>query len=76
MDALSRRIRELRLAHGWSQVELAKEARIVPTVIWRAENGNGIRPFSLFKIAKALEVEPIELAKLMMERLDGHDKAE
>ena len=75
MDALSRRIKELRLAKGWTMMKLAKEAWVSDTVVCHVENGVDIRPHSLYSIAKALGVEPIELAKLMVERLDGHDKA-
>jgi transcriptional regulator with XRE-family HTH domain len=56
------RVKELRLAHGWTQAEVAKRARITQDFLGRAERGQ--REPSLYvltKLASSFGVEPIYL---------------
>ena len=72
MNRLGIRIKTLRLAKGYSQAELAaKIGSSGPNVcLW--ENGMLCHPKSIPKLAKALGVEPIELAELWVaDSLEG-----
>ncbi len=72
MDKLSERIKLLRLSHGWSQVDLAKKARVSPIVVFYVEKGSsGTYASSLYKLAIALEADPMEFATLLMARQNG-----
>lgn len=68
MDSLARKIKETRLSKGWTQMETAKQARVSSMVIYNLESGKGLRPSSIPKIANALGLDGMELAKLLMER--------
>lgn len=52
------KIRQLRLTHGWTQVQLAKKSGLSPKQISRIENGR-VEPSntSIKKLSTALEVD-------------------
>lgn len=51
-----------RALKGLTQVELAKIAGVSPVTIIKVENeGHSPRPKTLYKIAKALEIDPREI---------------
>jgi transcriptional regulator with XRE-family HTH domain len=61
---ISRRLRELREAKGWSARELARRARVAPSIITTAERGEHIpRVENLLKLASALDVSVGELVE-------------
>ncbi|MEX5707864.1 helix-turn-helix transcriptional regulator [Parafrankia sp. FMc6] len=56
------RIRALRELHGMSQSELARQAHIGQTHLWRIEAGKtGVGDAVLIDLAKALETEVADL---------------
>lgn len=59
MCALRLRIRELRLAHGWTQEELAQRSGVRRVTINRIENGRsqGIEFDVLDRLARALHTD-------------------
>jgi putative transcriptional regulator len=60
MTPIRLRVRELRDAKGWSQVELAERAGVRRATVSAIENDQttGIDFDTLEKLAKALEVDP------------------
>lgn len=50
-------IKELRERKGWSQVELAVEAAVSPTMISRLENNHPVGRSTLRRVCKALGVD-------------------
>ncbi len=76
MDALSRKIKEMRLAHGWTLQKLSEESGVSQAVICYTENGRrmGLQPKSLYRLAKALGADPAEFARLLMDRQNGEEK--
>ena len=61
-DAVAERIYELRVARGWSQKHLAKEARLSKDTISHMERGaHGARLDTLERIAEALGLTLIQL---------------
>jgi transcriptional regulator with XRE-family HTH domain len=52
---------QLRLAHGFSQAELADRARITLDALRNLENGNTVRPRTIERVARALGLTPMEL---------------
>jgi transcriptional regulator with XRE-family HTH domain len=63
MSPLRLRVRELRLARGWTQAELAARAKVRTATISEMENGRtkGVDFDSLERLAAALEVIPQSL---------------
>jgi transcriptional regulator with XRE-family HTH domain len=62
---LAERIILERAARDWSQVELAKRAGVSPSTVALAETGDTkTSPRTLYRIARALELDPIELLRL------------
>jgi len=68
-----RRLRELRLKRGLSQLGLARNVGLdVYTIISQLENGRGSIPSRQYRIwADALGIEPRELMQLLAPLLDG-----
>jgi ribosome-binding protein aMBF1 (putative translation factor) len=65
---LAERIILERAARGWSQAELAERAGVSPSTVALAETGGSkTSPRSLYRIARALELDPIELLRLPQE---------
>jgi len=62
---LKMRLRRLRAAKGWTQVELAKKARVTQALISQLEAGTKPTPsvVHILRIAKALGVTVEELVK-------------
>lgn len=61
-NRVGKRIRELRLAKGWSQEELASRASLHPTYIGGIERGErNVGLDNLIKIARALREHPSAL---------------
>jgi len=59
---VGKQIRAARRRKVWGQAELARQAGITPTTLWRIEAGaNEPLPVTVRKIAKALGVDPAEL---------------
>jgi transcriptional regulator with XRE-family HTH domain len=54
---------ELRINEGLSQRQLAENAGIANTSVWKIERGGRVRPTTLKKIADALGVKPMDLVK-------------
>lgn len=59
------RLRRLRTAKGWTQVDLAKKARVTQALISQLEAGKKASPsvVHILRIAKALGVTVEELVK-------------
>jgi len=66
MNRLGIRIKTLRLAKGYSQAELAAKIGGSSTGICLWENGMLCYSRSIPKLARALDVDPVELAELWM----------
>lgn len=64
---LATRVKDLRNAKGWSQVELAKAAGVSQQTIGKIENGKSLKPRYLPDIAVAL-------GKTVEQLLDGLDR--
>ncbi len=65
---LAERIILERAARDWSQAELAERAGVSPSTVALAETGgNKTSPRTLYRIARALELDPIELLRLPQE---------
>ena len=63
-SAIADRIRDARLAHKLSQVELALKLGVTQGTISRAERGNGdIRLGTLLEIARALDLDVIVIGR-------------
>jgi len=61
-ELLGKRVKELRLKNGFSQISLAEECKVSLRTIQRIENGNSIpRGYTLSRLAMALHVSPDEL---------------
>ena len=61
-ERLGNKIRELRLAKGWTQEELAEKAGLHPTYIGSVERGNRNVGFdNILKLARALQEHPSNL---------------
>ncbi|HYW88137.1 MAG TPA: helix-turn-helix transcriptional regulator [Chloroflexota bacterium] len=61
---LAERIRSLRMHHALSQRDLAIRAGVARQVVINAESGSRLlRPSSLRKIARALDVKPVQLTQ-------------
>jgi len=66
---LAERIILERAARDWSQTELAERAGVSPSTVALAETGGTkTSPRTLYRIARALELEPIELLRLPQAR--------
>jgi ribosome-binding protein aMBF1 (putative translation factor) len=62
---LAERIILERAARDWSQAELAERAGVSPSTVALAETGGSkTSPRTLYRIARALELDPIELLRL------------
>ena len=62
---LAERIILERAARDWSQAELAERAGVSPSTVALAETGGTkTSPRTLYRIARALELDPIELLRL------------
>ncbi|HEY7419392.1 MAG TPA: helix-turn-helix transcriptional regulator [Ktedonobacteraceae bacterium] len=55
--------KELRLAKGWRQLDLAYNAKVAIRVIYALESGHAIHKRSLLRIAQALGVPPNEISE-------------
>ena len=66
MNRLGIRIKTLRLAKGYSQAELAAKIGSGGPNVCLWENGMLCYPKSIPKLARALDVDPVELAELWM----------
>jgi len=63
-DILSQNIKRFRQRKGWSQAKLAEKMEISTNYLSDIETKRGwVSPFSLSKLANALEVEVFELFK-------------
>ena len=60
MDKLTR----LRKSRLLTVRRLAEKAGVSPNTVWRMEHGKGAHPGTISKVARALDVEPVELVKL------------
>ena len=61
-ELLGKRVKELRLKNGFSQVSLAEECKVSLRTIQRIENGNSIpRGYTLSRLAMSLHASPDEL---------------
>jgi transcriptional regulator with XRE-family HTH domain len=66
---LAERIILERAARDWSQAELAGRAGVSPSTVALAETGGTkTSPRTLYRIARALELDPIELLRLPQEQ--------
>jgi transcriptional regulator with XRE-family HTH domain len=54
-------LHRLRLEHGWTKEELARQAEVSSQTIRKAERGFPLREDSMAKIARALEASPGEI---------------
>lgn len=56
-------VRQLRLAKGWNQAQLAMLCRVHQNLISRVESGSIVRPntYLIFELAQQLSVTPEEL---------------
>lgn len=54
-------VRDRREDIGWNQKELAKEANVSKSTVWRAENKIAITRLNAKKIARALDIPLKEL---------------
>ena len=62
---LAERIILERAARDWSQAELAERAGVSPSTVALAETGGTkTSPRTLYRIARALEIDAIELLRL------------
>ncbi len=62
--AISDRIRDARLGHGLSQVELAQKLGVTQGTISRAERGNGdIRLGTLLELTRALDLDLVVIKR-------------
>jgi transcriptional regulator with XRE-family HTH domain len=62
VERFGRNVRAARLAHGWSQEELAHRADLAPVQISRIERGvREVRLTTLVRLITALELPPAEL---------------
>ncbi len=58
------KLKRLREERVLSQRELAREAKLTHTTVWRLENGfEKAHPRTIRKLARVLEVEPKDLVK-------------
>ena len=63
-SAISDRIRDARLGHGLSQVELAQKLGVTQGTISRAERGNGdIRLGTLLELTRALDLDLVVIKR-------------
>ena len=63
-DLFSQNIKRYRKMKGWSQEKLAEKMEISTNYLSEIETGRGwVSPFSLIKLANALEIEVFELFK-------------
>jgi transcriptional regulator with XRE-family HTH domain len=63
-NLFSQNIKRFRQMKGWSQEKLAKKIEISTNYLSEIETGKGwVSPFSLVKLANALEIEVFELFK-------------
>ena len=63
-NLLSLNIKRFRRIKGWSQAKLAEKMDISTNYLSEIETGRGwVSPFSLVKLANALEIEVFELFK-------------
>jgi transcriptional regulator with XRE-family HTH domain len=63
-DLFSKNIKRFRQRKGWSQAKLAEKMNISTNYLSDIETGRGwVSPFSLVKLANALEIEVFELFK-------------
>lgn len=60
---LKERVKALRKLKGWTQKELAKEARVSQQAIWKIESGKAAESRKLPQIADALGVQVEELTQ-------------
>lgn len=54
-------VRSLRLAHGWSQRELASRAHIAMQTVLRIERGEECNPITAEAIMRALKTRNVEI---------------
>ena len=57
------RLQELRINQGLSQRRLANLAGVSNTSVWKIEQGGGVNPATLKKLADVLGVRPVDLLK-------------
>ena len=57
------KLRELRINQGLSQRRLADLAGVSNTSVWKIEQGGGVNPATLKKLADVLGVRPVDLLK-------------
>ncbi|WP_165820625.1 helix-turn-helix domain-containing protein [Pontibacter virosus] len=62
LKTIGERVKEARLAKGLSHVQLANEAEIAVSQVWRIETGKvNVTVVTLFAIAEALDVRVTDL---------------
>lgn len=73
MQAVGRRIAELRVGRGWTQDALAKRLQVSVNYVQRVERGSNLTIRSLVQIASTLVVQVIDLfaAPMSAERRPG-----
>lgn len=70
-SAIADRIRDARLDHGLSQVELAQKLGVTQGTISRAERGNGdIRLGTLLELTRALDLDLVVIKRSQRELVD------
>jgi transcriptional regulator with XRE-family HTH domain len=70
-SAIADRIRDARLSHGLSQVELAQKLGVTQGTISRAERGNGdIRLGTLMELTRALDLDLVVIKRSQRALLD------
>ncbi len=63
MEVDVNRLKELRINRGLTQRQLAREAGISNTSLWKIERGGGATPPTLKKLADVLDVRPVDLLR-------------
>jgi transcriptional regulator with XRE-family HTH domain len=63
MEVRVRKLKELRVDKGWTQRQLAEEAGVTQTTVWKIEHGGGANATTLKKLGDALGVRASELMR-------------
>jgi transcriptional regulator with XRE-family HTH domain len=63
MEVNVSKLKEMRVDKGWSQRELARQAGLTTTTVWKIEHGGGANASTLKKLGDVLGVRASELMK-------------
>jgi transcriptional regulator with XRE-family HTH domain len=63
MEVNVEKLRRLRIDRGLSQRQLAQEAGVTQTTVWKIEHGGGANPATLKKLGDVLGVRASELLR-------------